>query len=88
MNRKLWKGRKLRFRSDTYNDRDGGGSAQDLLHQAISVVQRFHDLPLTFSDLKKPEIGKQRCLINTELVSLSLCSCSTNLRQNYSYYPD
>lgn len=43
---------KQRFGSHTYNDGDGGGSAQDLLDQAVSVVQGFHDLPLAFGDLK------------------------------------
>lgn len=42
-----------RLRCDTYNDGDGGGSAQDLLHQAVSVVQGLHDLPLTLGDLEK-----------------------------------
>lgn len=41
-----------RSRCGTYNDGDGGSSAQDLLHKAISVVQGFHDLPLALSDLK------------------------------------
>lgn len=37
--------------TDTYNDWDGGGSAQDLLHQPVAVVQGFHDLPLILGDL-------------------------------------
>lgn len=39
--------------TDTYNDWDGGGSAQDLLHQPVSVVQGFHDQPLVLGDLEK-----------------------------------
>lgn len=37
---------------DTYYDWDGGGSAQDLLHQPVSVVQGFHELPLVLGDLQ------------------------------------
>lgn len=45
--------RKKREADDAYNDGDGGGSAQDLLHQTISVVQGFHDLPLALGDLQE-----------------------------------
>lgn len=38
---------------NTYYDWDGGGSAQDLLHQPVSVVQGFHDLPLVLGDLQR-----------------------------------
>ena len=38
---------------DAYNDWDGRGSAQDLLHQPVPVIQGFHDLPLILGDLFK-----------------------------------
>lgn len=37
----------------TYDDGDGGGSAEDLLHQAVSVIQRLHDLPLALGHLEQ-----------------------------------
>lgn len=46
-----------RLRCGTYNDGDGRGSAQDLLHQTISVVQGLHDLPLALGDLKQQRRG-------------------------------
>lgn len=54
----------------TYNDGDGGGSAQDLLDQPVSVVQRFHDLPLALSHLQKQKGRKQRHLVNTVISPL------------------
>lgn len=52
MTEQLLEGRERERERDTYNDWDGGGSAQDLLDQAISVVQGLHDLSLIFGDLK------------------------------------
>lgn len=53
-----------RLTRDTYYDGDGGGSAQDLLHQAVSVIQRFHDLPLALGDLERREGSEQRRLVS------------------------
>lgn len=39
--------------AETHDDGDGGGSAQDLLDQAVAVVQRLHDLPLALGDLQE-----------------------------------
>lgn len=39
-------------KGDTHNDGDDGGSAEDLLDQAVAVVQRLHDLPLALGDLQ------------------------------------
>lgn len=44
--------RKKKGLGDTHYDRDGGGSAEDLLDQAVAVVQRLHDLPLALGDLQ------------------------------------
>lgn len=59
---------------DTHNDRDSGGSAQDLLHQTVSVVQRLHNVPLALGYLKLDVKKRQR--INLALTSLLLLSLS------------
>ena len=44
----------------TYNDWDGGRSAQDLFDEAVSVIQRLHYLSLSLGDLKKRKTAKER----------------------------
>ena len=72
-----------RLRCGTYNDGDAGGSAQDLLHQAVSVVQGLHDLPLALGDLKG---RKQRHLVSVSFTSFGLPL--SNLLQHYRALPD
>lgn len=48
-----WKEKRGEGKGDTYDDGDGGGSAEDLLDQAVAVVKRLHDLPLALGDLQK-----------------------------------
>lgn len=64
---------------DTHDDGDGRGSAEDLLDQAVAVVQRLHDLPLALGDLQEGRVRElalclhpsdtkgQRCFLECRL---------------------
>ena len=54
---------------NTYDDGDTGGPAQDLLHQAVAVVQGLHGLSLVLRHLRRAEGRKRRRLVSSALAT-------------------